>query len=417
MKLLLENIKELVQVEEEPQLFRAGVEMQNLKNIKNAFLIISDELIKEFGPMEHLKDTYRDDDLLIEIDCSRRLVYPSYCDPHTHLVFSGSQENEFVERIKGKSSEEGSFRSNSILNAARLVHETHEETLYAEAMERIVEILKTGTGAVEIKTGYGLNLQDELKMLKVIKRIKKTAPLCVRSTFMAANTIPEKYKENRKNYIDLIIHEMIPRIASEELADYIDVFCDRGFLSMEDAGRVLTAGLKNGLKPKIHANELGLTGGVRVGVNNKALSADHLEYMDQEDMDYLRGSDTMPTVLPGVSFFTNGKWSPVREMINAGLPVALASGYNPCNAPSGNMNFIASLGCLQYQMLPEEVINATTLNSAYAMGVADRLGTICRGKTANLFITSDISGINYIPYRYASDLIETVILNGEIQSL
>ncbi len=417
MKLLLENIKELVQVEEEPIPFRAGAAMQNLKNIKNAFLIISDELIKEFGPMEHLKDTYRDDDFLIEIDCSHRLVYPSYCDPHTHMVFSGSQENELVERIKGKPPKEGSFLLNSILDKARLVHETSEETLYAEAMERIVEILKTGTGAVEIKTGYGLNLRDELKMLKVIKRIKKTAPLCVRSTFMAAHAIPENYSKNKKGFVDAIIHEMIPEIATAELADYIDVFCDRGFFSMEDAERILTAGLKNGLQPKIHANELGFTGGVRVGVKNHALSADHLQYMDQEEMDYLRGSDTMPTILPGASFFMNGKWSPVREMIDAGLPVALASGYNPCTAPSGNMNFIASLGCLQYQMLPEEVINATTLNAAYAMGVSDRLGSICRGKTANLFITSDISGINDIPYRYASDLIETVILNGEIQSL
>ena len=416
MKILLENIRLLVQTEEEPVLFRAGSEMSSLTNIPDAFLIIRDEIIEEFGSMSQLKDVYMDDDLLIEIDCSNRLVYPSYCDSHTHLVFPGSREKEFVDRVKGLSYEEIAKRGGGILNSAKLLHEKSAEELYNDAMDRIIEIIKMGTGAVEIKSVYGLNTEDELKMLRVIRWLKETTPLCIRSTFLGAHAVPSEYKNKKSDYVDVVINEMIPQVAGEDLADFIDVFCDRGFFSVEDTERILMAGIKYGLKPKIHANELGKTGGVQVGVKYGALSVDHLEHIGTEEIDALKNTETMPTVLPGAAFFLNMKLSPVREMIDAGLPVSLASDYNPGSSPSGNMNFISSLGCIKYNMLPEEVVNATTLNSAYAMGVSDRLGSIARGKVANLFITTEIPGIEYIPYSFASNLVETVILNGEVQT-
>ncbi len=416
MKLLLENIRELVQVEEEPVHFRAGTEMGKLITIKNAFLIIRDEIIEDFGTMSELKDKYNDDDLLIEIDCSNRLVYPSFCDSHTHLVYPAPREKEFVDRIKGLSYEEIAKRGGGILNSARLVHEMTAEELYNSAMERVIEIIKMGTGAVEIKSGYGLNTEDELKMLRVNRWIRETAPICVRSTFLGAHAIPTKFKKNPSKYVDIVINEMIPQVAAEELADYIDVFCDRGFFSVQDTERILMAGIKYGLRPKIHANELGLTGGVQVGVKYNALSVDHLEYIGQEEIEALKDTETMPTVLPGAAFFLGMKLSPVREMIDAGLPIALASDFNPGSSPSGNMSLVSAMGCINYKMLPEEVINATTLNSAYAMGIQDSYGSIARGKVANLFITCEVPGIEYLPYSYGSNLIETVILNGELQT-
>ena len=416
MKILLENIKELVQVVKEPVLFRAGSDMQTVSTIKNAFLIIRDEVIEEFGTMEQLKDKYIDDDLLVEIDCSNRLVYPSYCDSHTHLVFPFSREQEFVHRIKGLSYEEIARRGGGILNSAKRLHEASPEELYNDAMQRVIEIMKMGTGAVEIKSGYGLNTEDELKMLRVISWIKETAPICVRSTFLGAHAIPQEYKSKPSDYVDIVINEMIPQVAGENLADYIDVFCDKGFFSVEDTERILMAGIKYGLRPKIHANELGLTGGVQVGVKYDALSVDHLEFIEKEEIAALKGTETMPTVLPGAAFFLGMKLSPVREMIEAGLPVALASDYNPGSSPSGNMSLISAMGCIKYKMLPEEVINATTINTAYAMGIEDSYGSIAKGKVANLFITSEVPGIEYLPYSYGSNLVETVILNGEVQS-
>lgn len=416
MKLLLENIKELVQTEEQPVPFKSGKQMAELTTIKDAFLIIRDELIQDFGPMSSLKDVYKDDDFLVEIDCTNRLVYPSYCDSHTHLVYPAPREKEFVDRIRGLSYEEIAQRGGGILNSAKLLHETSDENLYYSAMERIMEIIKSGTGAVEIKSGYGLNTKDELRMLKIIKWIKETAPVCVRSTFLGAHAVPEEFRNNVSRYVDLVINEMIPQVAADDLADFIDVFCDEGFFSVEDTERILTAGLNNGLKPKLHANELGLTGGVQVGVKYNALSVDHLEHMGPNEIECLKGSETMPTILPGAAFFLGMKLSPVREMIEAGLPVALASDFNPGSSPSGNMNFIASLGCVTYKMLPEEVINATTINTAYGMGISDRLGSIAKGKIANLFITSEMPGIEYLPYSFGSNLVETVILNGEVQS-
>ncbi len=417
MKLLLENIRELVQVEDTPVAYRAGKEMSKVNTLKNAFVIIRDEIIEEFGTMDQLKDVYRDDDLLIEIDCSNRLVYPSFCDSHTHLLYPAPREKEFLDRIKGLSYEEIARGGGGILNSAKLLHNTSEEELYNDAMGRILEIIKMGTGAVEIKSGYGLNTVDELKMLRVIRWIKETVPICVRSTFLGAHAIPREYKSNPSKYVDIIINEMIPQVAAEELADYIDVFCDQGFFSVEDTERILMAGLKYGLRPKIHANELGLTGGIQAGVKYNALSVDHLEFVGKEEIAALKNSETMPTVLPGAAFFLGMRLSPVREMIDAGLPVALASDYNPGSSPSGNMSLISAMGCINYKMLPKEVINATTLNTAYAMGVNHKCGSIARGKIANMFITSEMPGIEYLPYSYGSNLIETVILNGEVQTL
>ncbi len=416
MKILLENIKELVQVVKEPLLYRAGSDMKTVTTIKNAFVIIRDEIIEEFGSMDQLKDKYIDDDLLVEIDCSNRLVYPSFCDSHTHLVFPYSREQEFVQRIKGFSYEEIAKNGGGILNSAKKLKEVSEEELYESSMHRIIEIMKLGTGAVEIKSGYGLDVEEEMKMLRVIRMIKETAPICVRSTFLGAHAVPEKYKNNRSKYVDLVINEMIPQVVEEEAADFIDVFCDQGFFSPTDTDRILMAGMKYGLRGKIHANELGLTGGVQVGVKYNALSVDHLEYVGDEEIEYLLNSETMPTVLPGAAFFLNLGLAPVRKMIDAGLPVALASDFNPGSSPSGNMSFISALGCIRYNMLPEEVINATTLNSAYAMGISDSLGSISKGKTANLFITSEVNGIESLPYFYGSNLIETVIINGEVQT-
>jgi imidazolonepropionase len=366
--------------------------------------------------MDQLKDKYIDDDVIIEIDCTNRLVYPSFCDSHTHLVYPSSREQEFVDRINGLSYEKIAKNGGGILNSAKLLEEISEEELFHQSMERIVEIMKLGTGAVEIKSGYGLNPESELKMLRVIRMIKETAPICVRATFLGAHAVPKEYKNNVSKYVDLVINEMIPQVAAEELADYIDVFCDKGFFSEEDTDRILMAGMKYGMRPKIHANELGFTGGVQVGVKYNALSVDHLEFIGDDEIQSLKDTETMPTILPGAALFLNMKLSPARKMIEAGLPIALASDFNPGSSPSGNMSLISSLGCIRYNMRPEEVINATTLNSAYAMGVSDSLGSISKGKIANLFITGEVSGINSLPYFFGTNLIETVILNGEVQN-
>lgn len=415
MKLLLENIKELVQVDDSLDPYKSGKAMGKVQVIKDAFLIIRDELIQDFGSMSQLKDVYKDDDFLVEIDCTDRLVYPSYCDSHTHLVFPAWREKEFAGYIKTGVNGLAARREAAILNTAKMLHEVSDDQLYASTMERVSELIKSGTGAVEIKSGYGLNPEDEIRMLRIIKKIRKTTPVCVRSTFLGAHTVPQEFKNNVQDYVNIITQEMIPAIASEELADFIDVSCDNGFFSVEDTERILEEGARHGLRPKLHANEFGPTGGVQVGVKYNALSVDHLVHIGNEEIELLKNSSTMPTVLPGISFFLGSRQAPAREMIDAGLPVALASGYNPDSSPSGNMNFISSLGCISYRMMPEEVINATTLNSAYAMGISDRLGSIARGKTANLFITSEIPDIEYLPYAYGSNLIETVILNGEIQ--
>jgi imidazolonepropionase len=415
MKTLIKNIKELVQVDDKARLLVKGEDMAILTTIKNAYLIINDELIEDYGKMsEFSEEKMGEDEEYSEIDAEGRMVFPSFCDSHTHLVYAGSREIEYSDKIKGLSYEEIAKRGGGILNSAKLLHETSEEELYEQALERIHEIISQGTGAVEIKSGYGLNTEDEIKMLKVIRRLKETTPIIIKSTFLGAHAVPQEYKANPDEYVDIIINEMIPQIAAEDLADYIDVFCDKGFFTVDQTDRILMAGMKYGLKPKIHANELAKSGGIQVGVKYDALSVDHIEYTGDDEIAVLLNSDTMPTILPGAAFFLNMPYAPVRKMMQAGLPVAIASDFNPGSSPSGNMKLMMSFACVNYRMLPEEAIHATTINSAYAMGLSDIVGSISRGKIANLFITNEISSYQFMPYAYGSDLINMVILRGEV---
>ena len=415
MKTLILNIKQLVQTELSPRKWVAGKDMARLGILENAYLLVEEDKIAGFGKMEDLdrEAVYAGGDIVKEIDATGRLVMPSYCDSHTHLVYAGSREIEYIDKIRGLSYEEIAKRGGGILNSCERIRKASEEELFDAAYDRIQEIAGFGTGAVEIKSGYGLDTESELKMLRVIRRLKAETPLLIKSTFLGAHAVPLEYKGRQTEYVDLIINEMIPMVAAEELADYIDVFCDKGFFTVEDTDRMLNAGMKYGLGAKIHANELDYSGGVQVGVKYNAISVDHLECMGEEEIACLLESETMPTVLPGAAFFLNMPYSPVRKMIQAGLPVALASDYNPGSSPSGNMKFIMSLGCINYKMLPEEVINATTLNSAYAMGVEEEAGSIAVGKLANFYITTPISGIEYLPYAYTADLIEAIFLKGE----
>lgn len=415
MKTLILNIKQLVQTELSPRKWVAGKDMARLGILENAYLLVEEDKIAGFGKMEDLdrEAVYAGGDIVKEIDATGRLVMPSYCDSHTHLVYAGSREIEYIDKIRGLSYEEIAKRGGGILNSCERIRKASEEELFDAAYDRIQEIAGFGTGAVEIKSGYGLDTESELKMLRVIRRLKAETPLLIKSTFLGAHAVPLEYKGRQTEYVDLIINEMIPMVAAEELADYIDVFCDKGFFTVEDTDRMLNAGMKYGLRAKIHANELDYSGGIQVGVKYNALSVDHLEYVGDEEIAALKGSETMPTVLPGAAFFLNMPYSPVRKMINAGLPVALASDFNPGSSPSGNMKFVMSLGCVNYKMLPEEVINATTINSAYAMGVEEELGSIAVGKKANFYITTPITGIEYLPYAYGTDLVEAVFLNGE----
>ena len=415
MKTLILNIKQLVQTELSPRKWGAGKDMARLGILENAYLLVEEDKIAGFGKMEDLNRevVYAGGDIVKEIDATGRLVMPSYCDSHTHLVYAGSREIEYIDKIRGLSYEEIAKRGGGILNSCERIRKASEEELFDAAYDRIQEIAGFGTGAVEIKSGYGLDTESELKMLRVIRRLKAETPLLIKSTFLGAHAVPLEYKGRQTEYVDLIINEMIPMVAAEELADYIDVFCDKGFFTVEDTDRMLNAGMKYGLRAKIHANELDYSGGVQVGVKYNAISVDHLECMGEEEIACLLESETMPTVLPGAAFFLNMPYSPVRKMIQAGLPVALASDYNPGSSPSGNMKFIMSLGCINYKMLPEEVINATTLNSAYAMGVEEEAGSIAVGKLANFYITTPISGIEYLPYAYTADLIEAIFLKGE----
>jgi imidazolonepropionase len=415
-RILIKNIKKLVQTEEKPRLKVDGKDMSSIGFVDNAFLLIKDDKIEDFGSMQQLNEKITDkkEEEFIEIDATGRLVYPSFVDSHTHIVYAGSREIEYIDKIRGLSYEEIAKRGGGILNSSKRLHEASEADLYQQAMERVNEIISQGTGAVEIKSGYGLNTEDELKMLRVIKKIKETSPLQIKATFLGAHAVPAEFKGKQTDYVDLIINEMIPVVSSEDLADYIDVFCDKGFFTVEDTDRILMAGMKYGLRPKIHANELAFSGGVQVGVKYNALSVDHLEYIGDDEIKALLNSETMPTILPGAAFFLGMELSPARKMMDAGLPIALASDFNPGSSPSGNMKLIQSLGCINYKMVPEEVINATTINTAYAMGISDIAGSIARGKIANVFITKEIPGFEFFPYAYGSDLIDLVILNGKL---
>lgn len=415
MKILLENIRQLVQVEDEARTWVAGKEMGSLRVLEDAFLVIDDDQIETFGPMKDFNENLVEGaDMVMEIDCAGKIVMPGYCDSHTHVVFPTSREQEFVDRINGLTYEEIARRGGGILNSAKRMEQRSEDELFADAMVRLDEVKRMGTTAIEIKSGYGLSMESELKMLRVIKRLKANSPMIIKSTFLGAHALPVEYKADRQKYIKLLIEEMLPEIDREGLADYMDVFCDQGFFTVEETAQLLEAGWKYDLQPKIHANELGLTGGVQVGVKHQALSVDHLEHIGDDEIEALLASKTMPTVLPGAAFFLGMPLSPIREMIEAGLPIALASDYNPGSSPSGNMNFIQSLACIKYKMTPEEAINACTINSAYAMGVEKIAGTICPGKQANLFITRELPTYSAIPYYFGANPVETVIINGEI---
>lgn len=408
MKTLIKNIKELIQVERNPKLRVCGKDMASIETIKNAYLIVEDDKIAEFGEMSELKEQTSDK----EVDATGRMVFPSFCDSHTHMVYAGSREIEYIDKIRGLSYDEIAKRGGGILNSAKRVQEASEEQLYEDAMQRLEMMMRLGTGAVEIKSGYGMTTEAELKMLRVIRRLKENSPLTIKSTLLGAHGIPMEYRGRQEKFVDLVIDEMIPQAAKENLADFIDVFCDEGFFTCEDTERMLEAGAKYGMRPKIHANEMACSGGIQVAVKYNALSCDHLEYTGDEEIKCLLGSETMPTVLPGAAFFLNMVHAPVRKMMDAGLPVAIASDYNPGSSPSPNMQLILSMACVNYRMLPEEAINATTINTAYAMGVSKELGSIAVGKRANFYITKPISTYEYMPYAYGENKVERVFING-----
>lgn len=413
MKILIKNIKQLVQVEENPLLKIVGKEMKNLPCINDAWLAMEDDKIAGFGKMDDWEGITDWTNLTV-IDASDKIVMPSYCDSHTHIVYAGSREGEFVDRINGLTYEQVFERGGGILNSAKKLNEATEEDLIESALKRLNEIMLQGTGAVEIKSGYGLSIAAELKMLRVIKKLKTISPLTIKSTFLGAHALPNDYKNKKSDYIKLLIDEMMPVIAKEKLADYCDVFCEQNYFTKEETIEILTNAKKYGMTPKVHAEQLSNFGGVLAGVEVGALSVDHLEFISDKDIEALKNSKTMPTILPGAAFFLNLPMPPARKMMDAGLPLSIASDYNPGSCPSGNMNFMMSICCIQYKMTPEEAINAATINSAYAMDLSKTHGSIAIGKQANVFITKEIPGYEFIPYSFGSNLIETVIINGEV---
>ena len=411
MKTLIINIQELLQVRDSSILKVSGDEMAVLPSIKNAYLVIENDLIADFGSMDDLPEDLNPEKC---IDVDGKIVLPSWCDSHTHIVYAGNREREFVDRINGLSYEEIAKRGGGILNSAKILNETSEEDIYNQSKVRLEEVMRLGTGAAEIKSGYGLTVDGELKMLRVINRLSQNYPITIKATFLGAHAFPLEYAENRKGYIDLIINEMLPEIAATNLADFIDVFCEKGYFTVEETEQIMEAGIRFGLIPKIHVNQFNSIGGIRAGIKYKALSVDHLEIMNLEDIEALKNSETMPVSLPSCSFFLGIPYTPAREMLANGLPLALASDFNPGTTPSGNMNFVVSTACIQMKMTPEEAINAATLNGAYAMGISETHGSITIGKKANLIITKPISSFYQLPYAFGSNLIDTIIIEGEI---
>lgn len=409
MRLLVSNIGILAGIENAGKIRLRGEEMKSLGQIDNAWLLVENGKISAFGSMDDMPAEGLSADC--EVNAQGGTVLPSWCDPHTHIVYAGSREGEFVDKIMGLSYAEIARRGGGILNSADLLHTLSEDELYNQAMHRAEEIMRKGTGCVEIKSGYGLNTADEMKMLRVIRRIKEDTPMHVVSTFLGAHAVGRSFSHDE--YVNTVVNEMIPEAGREGLADYVDVFCDEGFFTPEDTDRILDAAAKYGMKPKIHVDELAATGGLPVAVKHGALSVDHLENMPETEFDILKDSNTMPTVLPGTSFFLNMPYAPARKMIDAGLGVAVASDYNPGSTPSGDMKFVVSLACIKMRLLPAEAINAATLNAAYAMGQSNEYGSITIGKTANFFITEPIPSIDYIPYAYTSPIICRTFLNGK----
>lgn len=410
MKLLVKNIGCLAGIEYESKLRLKGKEMGVINTIDDAWLLVENGKFAQFGSMAQGIPPHNNIDNIIDADGG--MVLPSWCDSHTHIVFAGSREREFVDKINGLSYEEIARRGGGILNSADLLHSTSEDELYRQAMCRLNEVIRKGTGGIEIKSGYGLNIDDELKMLRVIQRMKETSKAKIVSTFLGAHAVARGMSQ--ADYVRLIINEMIPEVGRQHLADFIDVFCDRGFFTPDETSRMLEAAAAWGMRPKIHADELASSGGVEVGVKHHALSVDHLESMTEEKIDILMDSDTMPTVLPGTSFFLNMPYGKCRKMIDAGLGIAIASDYNPGSTPSGDMKFVVSLACIKLRLLPNEAINAATINGAYAMGESAEYGSIAKGKVANFFITHPLPSLNFIPYAYTTPIIKTVVLNGEM---
>jgi len=411
MKTIIKNIKGLVGIRKMEQQWVSGKGMDQLETLENAYLAIEGENIVDFGKMEDLAIVdWRD---LNVIDAEGRFVLPTYVDSHTHIVWAGSRVGEFVDRIHGLSYEEIAARGGGILNSAQKLRETSEEELYQSAKKRIEEVMHLGTGAIEIKSGYGLSVEGELKMLRVIKRLRETMPLTIKSTFLGAHAFPAEYKNNRKGYIRLIIDEMLPRIADLGLAEYIDAFCETGYFSVEETVEIMEAGEKYGLVPKIHVNQFNAIGGVEAAVQHKALSVDHLEEMNEDDFNALTSGTTMPVVLPSCSFFLSIPYAPARKMIDSGLPVAIATDFNPGSTPSGNMQFAVATACIKMRLTPEESINASTLNGAYAIGIAETHGSITIGKKASFFITNKIDSYAFMPYSFGTDNIDTVFIKGK----
>ncbi|WP_276134502.1 imidazolonepropionase [Polluticoccus soli] len=410
MHLLLTNIKQLCQVETGTarKALVKGEAMRVLPSIENAWLFIEHGKIHSFGRMSEPPAVAAND----VMDMSGRTILPAWCDSHTHLVFAAPREKEFVDRINGLSYEEIARRGGGILNSARKLNETSEEELYDQSLQRLHEVMGKGTGAIEIKSGYGLNTDAELKMLRVIRKLKENAPIPIKASFLAAHAYPLEYKQDHEGYLKLIIEEMLPRVADEGLADYMDVFCEQGFFSIDDTERLLEAGWKYGLKPKIHANQLHHSGGVEVGVKHKAISVDHLECVGDKEIAALKEGSTMPTLLPAAAFFLGIQYQPARKIIDAGLPVCLATDYNPGSCPSGSVPFLLTLACTQLKMTPEEAINAVTLNGAAALELQDEIGTIAEGKRANLIITKQIPSVSYIPYDFGNNPVDKMIING-----
>lgn len=409
MTLLFKNIKELVQVREKAIDFLSGAEMKELPTLKNAFLLLENGKISEYGTMDSCSKIKADK----IIDATGRIVMPTWCDSHTHIVYAGNREGEFVDKINGLSYEEIANRGGGILNSAEKLQNTTEEELYQQSKQRLEEVMRLGTGAIEIKSGYGLSLEAELKMLRVIKKLKENYNLPIRATFLAAHAVPKDFKDNKVGFVNQIIEDWIPKVAQENLAEYIDVFCETGYFSALDTNRILDAAKAYGFIPKIHVNQFTTIGGVKVGVKHQALSVDHLEIMTEEDIQLLKNTKTMPVALPGCSFYLSIPYTPARKMIDAGLPLALASDFNPGSTPSGNMNFVVATACIKMKMTPEEAINAATINGAYAMGLEAEVGSITVGKAANIIMTKPVHSYVSLAYNFGTNVIEKVFINGE----
>jgi len=413
MATLITNIKQLINVREESKLLR-GRELSILPSIENAYMVIEKSLIAEYGSMNQIPSRLRRDQIPNKIDATGQFILPCWCDSHTHLVFAATREEEFVDKIEGMSYEEIAAKGGGILNSAKKLNAMSEDDLFDVSWRRLKEVIKLGTGAIEIKSGYGLSVEGELKMLHVIKRLKEVSPIPIKATFLGAHTYPLEYKENHQGYIDLIVNEMLPVIAKEKLADYIDVFCETGFFSREETEKICKAGMSYGLKSKIHANQLNFSGGVETGIKLGAISVDHLETVNGDIIDKLSRSNTIGTLLPTAAFFLRLPFQPARQIIDAGCAVALASDYNPGSSPSGNMNLVIAMSCIGMKMLPEEAINAATINGAFAMELQDEVGSITVGKKANLIFTKPIPSLAYLPYSFGSNLIEKVMINGKL---